>query len=189
MLSGGARCRQTARHLATSRVTFWSCGRQPRRAPPASSRSRREDRRRSRSGLPRPQPAEVRTAPDPLTRPSAPGLRAPLPSRPQAAARTDGLARSLDPAAAAWVPGLRRGPQRAGSQIARVWCWGQGGGIAIWEVDPNRWAVPRGPGLRRRCPVASSPHSGFKALGGGWLPGGGRPVLTRASLGRGQRET
>lgn len=192
MLSGGARCRQTARHLATSRVTFWSCGRQPRRAPPASSRARRADRRRSRSGLPRPQPAEVRAAPDPLTRPRAPGLGARLPSRPR-----------LPLAQMAWRSRWTRlrwlgcwaccgDPREPGDRLP-----GFGVGAEVGASLSARWTrtedCPTGTALGTALPCRLQSPQWAEGIGGRgrgwWLPGGRRPERTRASTGRGHRET
>lgn len=73
------------------------------------------DLRQSRSGLLRPPPAEVRAALDPLTGPRTPGLGGSAAFLAGTAVRTDGLARSRDPAAVAWVQRLRRKHLRAGS--------------------------------------------------------------------------
>lgn len=83
MLSGGARCRQTARHLATSPVTSLVL-----RAPAAPSPARRQPSpacglEASALRPSRPPPAEVGRVPEPLSRLPALGLGAPPASWPE----------------------------------------------------------------------------------------------------------
>lgn len=83
MLSGGARCRQTARHLATSPVTSLVL-----RAPAAPSPARRQPSpacglEASALRPSRPPPAEVGRVPEPLPRLPALGLGGPPASWPE----------------------------------------------------------------------------------------------------------
>ena len=156
MLSRGARCRQTARHLATSRVTFLVL-----RAPAAPSPARFQ-----------PSPACGREAV--TLRPSSPaarrGTRGSRPTHPaprvrpwgsaaflaRAAARSDALARSLDPAAVAWVQSLSgaggggtsesREPDFPGLVLGPRWGHGCPGG------GPKRRGCPKGTGLEVGLP-------------------------------------
>lgn len=158
MLSGGARCRQTARHLATSRVTFWACGRQPRRAPPASRRAWRADQGRSRCSPTSSAAAEVRAPPDPLTRPRAAGRGAPLLARPGLP-----LAQMAWSARWSWLrwPGRRACGGDPGEPVAGL----PGFGVGARAVDPTRRAVPQGTGLAMALPCPrQSPQ---------WAEGGG----------------
>lgn len=168
MLSGGARCRQIARHLATSRVTFLVL-----RAPAARSPARIQSSRAS--------------GPEAVTlRPSSPAARrGTRGSRPThralrawpwgsaaflvgAAFRADGLARSPDSAALSWVQGLWRGPLRAGNQTAWAWCWGRGGGTSVRVVDPNGRAVPRGLRLATALPPPLQSPEWAEGIGRGF---------------------
>lgn len=169
MLSGGARCRQTARHLATSRVTFLVLRAPAARSPARCQSSRRTDQRRSRSGLPLPPPAEVRAAPHPHTEPGAPWRARRLGGGGLGAGIAVGTPESREPDCVGLVLGPRLGDVCPGGGLERKGC-------------------PQGLRLATALHLPSSAHSGLKALGGGF-PGRERPVRSRAGWRLRQRET
>lgn len=184
MLSGGARCRQTARHLATSRVTFLvlrapaarsparlqrspACGPEAVTLQPSSPAGRRGTRGS------RPTHRAQRTGPW--------GLAAALA---RTGARADGLAHSAALASVSRVQGLRRGPLRSGATLrgfgveAKV-------GTAVGEEGLNGRVVSLGTLFETELtPPATPPQfpQWVRALGGGF-PRGERLVNCKYAAG------
>lgn len=176
MLSGGARCRQTARHLATSRVTSLVL-----RAPAAPSPARRQPNpacgpeavtlRPSRQ-----PPAEVRGVPSPLPGPLIPGLGADC--LPGGSCRGSSWPCAFaGPAAVAWCRACGRDPREPETRL-RVWC-----GAWVRVQLSGRWTLHtlRDPSLRPEVPPPP-------LLSPQWAEGAGRGLFKsgalRAPLGR-----
>lgn len=185
MLSGGALCRQQDIWPLPESL-FWSCGSQPRRAPPASSRDRLSDRRQSRSAFLARRPLRYARLPtfSPGQARQACGLCCAFLA--WTAARPEGLARSRDQAAVTWVQRLRRGSPRARNWVGLVlgpeWehnC--RGGG-------PELKDYPSGTRFEKALPPPFQFPQWAEGVGRGFS-GGELPVCFGARLGPRSRET